>query len=155
MLFLLLNAGDDCYALDARQVIEVVPAVALARLPDAPQHVAGLLNYHGAPVPVVDLCRLALGRDCHARLSTRIVLIRDALGDSAGSLLGLRAESVTETLDLPAEALAAAGSRPRDSACLRRTAQGQEQLVVAWQAERLLPESLRCWLSQPPAGGVR
>lgn len=154
MLCLLLNAGNDCYALDVRQVVEVLPAVALARLPAAPPHVVGLLNYHGVPAPVVDLCSLTLGRACQTRLSTRIVLLRDAPDSSAGSLLGLRAEAVTETLDLPAEALAAAGSRPRDSACLHRNALGHEQLIVAWQSERLLPETLRAWLRQPPAGGV-
>ena len=153
MLCLLLNAGNDCYALDVRQVVEVLPAVALAQLPGAPQHVVGLLNYHGAPAPVVDLCSLVSGRDCRARLSTRIVLIHDSQDAAARSLLGLRAESVTAMLDLPAESLAAAGTPPRDSACLRRDAEGREQLVVAWQTDRLLPAALRSWLCQSGPGG--
>ena len=45
MLFLLFELGRDRYALDALQVAEVLPLLALKEMPLAPPGVAGLLNY--------------------------------------------------------------------------------------------------------------
>ena len=52
MLLLLLRLGTDRYALDARQVVEVIPVIKLKRIPPAPAYVAGMFNYRGKPVPV-------------------------------------------------------------------------------------------------------
>ena len=62
MLFLLFELGQDRYALDVRQVAEVLPLVEFKRIPQAPPFVAGLLNYRGDPVPVIDLSQLTLSR---------------------------------------------------------------------------------------------
>jgi chemotaxis-related protein WspB len=98
MLFLLFQLGGDRYALDAVQIAEVLPLLSLTAIPDAPPGVAGLMNYHGAPVPVIDLSALALGRPSRSRMSTRMILVHypDATGTSR--LLGLVAERATETM---------------------------------------------------------
>ena len=62
MLFLLFELGHDRYALDVRQIAAVLPLVAVKRIPRAPPAVEGLLNYRGAPVPVIDVSQLTLGR---------------------------------------------------------------------------------------------
>jgi chemotaxis-related protein WspB len=61
MLFLLFQLGKERYALQASRVVEVVPLLELKQLPQAPKGVAGIINYRGRPVPVVDLCALTLG----------------------------------------------------------------------------------------------
>src|SRR5688572_9662286 len=98
MLFLLLQLGTDRYALDARVVAEVLPLVTLKQLPRAPAGVAGVFDYRGAPVPVIDLCELTLGRPAQRRLSTRIVLTHHDTGGGERRLLGLIAENATATL---------------------------------------------------------
>lgn len=62
MLFLTFQIANDCYALEATQVIEVLPLLNIKRVPRAPCGVTGVFNYHGAPVPLIDLSELALGR---------------------------------------------------------------------------------------------
>lgn len=98
MLFLLFHLGKDRYALEASHVVEVVPLLALKRIPQAPPGVAGIFNYRGRPVPAVDLSELTLGQPAGERLSTRIIVVdyRDAKGKSR--LLGLVAEHATEML---------------------------------------------------------
>jgi chemotaxis-related protein WspB len=98
MLFLVFDMGQDRYALEADAIVEVLPLVDIKRIPGAPAGVAGLLNYRGTPVPVIDLNELALGRAATRRLSTRIVLVdyRDVAGET--HLLGLLVERVLETL---------------------------------------------------------
>lgn len=95
MLFLMFRLGEDRYLLDTARVSAVLPLVALKALPGAPAGVAGAFNYRGTPVPVIDLAKLALGREATQVLSTRIVLIED----EEGRLLGLIAEEAVATVE--------------------------------------------------------
>jgi chemotaxis-related protein WspB len=80
MLLLTFTAGANRYAVDAAWVVELVPRVELRPVPHAPAFLAGLLEYRGKVVPVIDL-GLLLGADpCQDRLSTRIILVNDAPG---------------------------------------------------------------------------
>jgi chemotaxis-related protein WspB len=86
--------------LNTGEISEILPMVQLKRIPQAPPGVAGAFNYRGAPVPVVDLAQLMLGRPSRVHLSTRLVLAiyRDETGHQRQ--LGLIAERATETLRL-------------------------------------------------------
>ena len=59
MQFLLFSLGNDRYGLDTRRVVRVLPQLELKEIPQAPGWVAGLMNYRGQPVPVIDLAMLA------------------------------------------------------------------------------------------------
>ena len=98
MLLLVFQLGRDRYALEAAQVAEVLPLVALKQIPQAPAGIAGVFNYRGAPVPVIDLSLLALGQPALRRLNTRIILVHYVGDNNAKHLLGLIAERATETL---------------------------------------------------------
>ena len=54
MLLLTFRAGESLYAVDARQVVEVLPRVGLRAIPHSPEYLVGLLSYRGQVVPVVD-----------------------------------------------------------------------------------------------------
>ncbi len=98
MLFLLFQLGRDRYALQASRVVEVLPLLDLKQLPNAPKGVAGLFNYHGQPVPAVDLSALTLGHAAEPRYSTRVIVVN--YPDDNGRLhpLGLIAERATEMI---------------------------------------------------------
>ncbi len=98
MLFLLFQLGSDRYALPAGEVAEVLPLVALKGLPGAPTGVAGLIDYRGTAVPVVDLCALALGRPAAHRVSTRVLMVKYPHARGDVRLLGVIAERATETI---------------------------------------------------------
>jgi chemotaxis-related protein WspB len=135
MLFLVMQLDGNRYALDIRQVAEVLPLVNIETIARASAVVAGIINYGGAPVPVIDLSRLLMDRPAHRRLSTRIVLVRHAAG-GPHDLVGLIAERATETMR-------------RDSGDFREAGQSQLGLVafdaagpVHWlDVERLLAEA--------------
>lgn len=98
MLFVLFQLGDDRYALDAVQVEEILPLVAIKQIPRAPHGVAGVIRYRGIPVPVLDLTQMALGRPSARRMNTRIVMARSPDRDGTMRLLGLLAEKVNNTV---------------------------------------------------------
>src|SRR3979490_171358 len=97
MLFLLFELGKDRYALDVRQIAEVLPLVGVKQIPRAPQAMTGLFNYRGAPVPAIDRTQLTLGGPSARRLSTRLVLVHYPDESGRAHLLGLIAERATQT----------------------------------------------------------
>src|SRR5688572_13503466 len=82
MLYVLFQLGNDRYALEAQRIVEVVPLLALKKIPLAPTGLAGIFNYRGQPVPALDLCELTFGRPVQERLSTRIIIINADLTES-------------------------------------------------------------------------
>ena len=103
-LILVFFLGKERYALDARQVLRVIPAVPCRPLPQAPAYVVGLLNFEGRQVAVLDLCQLCLGRPCEPIMSTRILLV-----PYQETMLGVMVESLIETARYSMEAFAPTG----------------------------------------------
>ena len=98
MLVLYFYLGDVMYAVKCDKVREIAPMVELKEMPHAPKYFAGLFNYRGMIVPVVDLRQLIQGQACQDRLSTRIILVSYNEREGNDSILGLRAERVTEAV---------------------------------------------------------
>lgn len=98
MLLLLFYLSDELYAIDSSQVVEVIPKVILRKLYHAPDYVAGLFNYRGKILPVIDLPLLIQGNPCRLCLSTRIIIVEYPGKLEAKGYLGLMAEQITDTL---------------------------------------------------------
>lgn len=94
MMVLLFRLGEDRYAVDVKDVVEIVPNVPLQQIPLAPEFVSGLLNYRGVVVPIIDLSLLITKERSRKFLSSRVVMVR--WGE--GRFLGLLAEHVTEAM---------------------------------------------------------
>lgn len=75
MLVVELFAGEGRYALPARRIVEVLPRLELRPLPLAPPEVAGLFNYRGRVVPVIDLAMVLTRKPCPPRLANRILVV--------------------------------------------------------------------------------
>jgi chemotaxis-related protein WspB len=101
MKVLLFHIGRERYALPLVAVARVLPVAQLKPLPGAPSWVPGLLDLHGAAVPVVDLSRLAGHVPEAVRYDTRILLVDYPLGDGRTRALGLKAERVTGVSVVP------------------------------------------------------
>jgi chemotaxis-related protein WspB len=138
MLALAFRAGDLRLALPTASVIEVLPRRMLRPLALAPDSVIGLLPYRGTLTPVVDLCRLLLGRDCAALRSSRIVVV--ALSGKLGSrLVGLLAEDVLDFLPVTATI---PGVRLPNAPWLAEHIADQPDLPQLLDPAALLPEEL-------------
>ena len=149
MLFLLFRLGNDRYALDAGRVAEVLPLVAVTAIPQAPEGVAGLLNYRGAPVPAIDLSQLTIGRPARRRLNTRVILVHLPEADGETRLLGLIAERVTETVRRDPADFVTSGVTSDRAPYLGRVATDERGLVHWIDVEKLLPHAVRVALFAP------
>jgi chemotaxis-related protein WspB len=151
MLFLLFELANDRYAVDVGDIAEVLPLVHLKRLPQAPAGIAGVFNYHGSPVPAIDLSALTLGRPAESRLSTRLILVRYPDDSGETRLLGLIAEHATDTMRRPADDFVASGVAADQAPYLGPVATDASGVVQWIRPGALLPPALRAVLFRDAA----
>jgi chemotaxis-related protein WspB len=144
MKVLVFTIGPDRYGLRLGAIVRVLPVVALKHIPLAPSFVAGLMDLHGEPVPVVDLSRLAGVEPEQIRFDTRIVLVDYEAGDGPARPLGLLAEHVIgiETLDDAALADSGIDGAP----FLGQVAGAANGLLQLVETGELLPPDVRALL---------
>jgi chemotaxis-related protein WspB len=143
MLFILFEIGRDRYALSARSIIEVLPLMNLKRVPCAPIGVAGVFNYRGAPVPVVDLNEMMLGEPAARRLSTRIILVIYPLDALHPRALGLIAEHATNMIQRSLQDFIETGVESDSARYLGRVTNDTGGLIQWIEVERLLTPEVR------------
>ena len=102
MLYLVLEIDGECYGLNALSVTEVTPLVELELIHEGPEFLAGLLNYRGRPVPVLDLRRMIKNRPCEKRYCTRIVIV-EYPRTGRTLTLGLMAQKVVRSVRVTQE----------------------------------------------------
>lgn len=144
MLFVLFQLGKDRYALEASRVVEVLPLVALKRLPQAGRGVAGLFVYRGQPVPAVDLCVLLFDRPAQERLSTRIIVVNfSADAAEENQMLGLIAERATGILRCDAREFKDMGLQVASASFLGPVRTDEQGVIQLVHAQKLLSGHLR------------
>jgi chemotaxis-related protein WspB len=148
MLFLLFQIANDLYALDTREIVEVLPMVNVKEIPQAPRSVSGLFDYHGTTVPLVDLSELAHGTPSRPMMTTRIVLLRYPDSSGAGQLLGWLVEKARATLRRAEEDFA--DSNVEGAWFLGGVTREGDSLIQRISVPNLLPGQLREQLFQSP-----
>ena len=137
MLYVLMDAGSDTYAVASASVVEVVPCAALKAAPAAPPAIAGILNYRGCPVPVVDCGLLLAGHPSPVRFSTRIILQRLEIGGRE-RVLGLMGENVTRVQSFEESEFIEPGARAADFPSAGRVAALGNRWVQRLHTESVL-----------------
>ena len=143
MLFLIFELGRDRYALPATLITEVLPVVRIKRVPHAPAGVIGVFDYHGAPVPVIDLSELTLGRPAAPRLSTRLIVVSYPDRQGETHLLGLIAERATDTMRCDPADFVASGITNGRAPYLGHVTTSRRGVVQRIDVDTLLPDSVR------------
>lgn len=149
VLTLICYIGNERYAIDAQRVVEVIPLVELKKLayssPNAnsesensPNYIAGLLNYRGQIVPVIDLSQLLFGTPARPYLSTRIVITQYPGEDAAFYLLGLIAERLSDTLNIQPTAWMNPGIQLDNAPFLGEIVTDEQGMIQQLKIESLL-----------------
>jgi chemotaxis-related protein WspB len=154
MLFLVFQLGKDRYAIDAAEVVEVLPLVNVKNIPQALAGVAGVFDYHGVPVPLIDLTELALGKQSRKWMSTRIILVNYRVETGQTYLLGLLAERATETLRRTEEDFTDTGVAVADTSYLGAVTTDGVGIVQRIEVRNLLPETVRSQLFRERIGSA-
>jgi purine-binding chemotaxis protein CheW len=109
---LLLFVLDDVqYALQSEAVAEIIRAVAVTPLPNAPPVIEGIIDVRGRVAPVFDL-RLRFGRPSRpVAVSDHFILVR-----ATTRLAALHVDRVLDLIDVDASAVDPIGSQVASSA---------------------------------------
>jgi len=138
VLALTFQLGDMALAVPAPSVVEVLSRRELRPVALAPHGVVGLLPFRGHLVPVVDLCRLVLQRECRPLLSSRLVVLAVAEGRHT-RMYAVLAEGV---LDLVPATATVPGLRLPDAPWLGDHLSEHPGLPQLMQPDKLLPVEL-------------
>jgi chemotaxis-related protein WspB len=144
MLYLVFRLGNDRYAMDVRQIVEVIPLVNWKGVPGGLPGLAGMIDFHGQPLPLIDLTELATGEPSRKRMSTRILVVNyrhDSLGEAHS--LALMAEQVTETISRTEEEFVSSGLSVEDAGYLGSVTTGPGGIVQRVEINDLLSERVR------------
>lgn len=109
VLYVVVRLGADRYAIEAAQVVEVIPLVRLKALYGAPPGVAGVMNYRGEPIPVIDLDLVATGSSTKPLNGARILIVDLAVVGNRRGNVGLLVPQATETLLIDPGSFASSG----------------------------------------------
>ena len=147
MLFIALKIGEGDYALAASAIVEVLPLVELKPVPRAPQGIAGLFDYRGVPVPVIDLSLLAYGVKCRESMTTRIAVV-NCPGGAGGKLnrLGLVAEHLTNAFHVDPGAFEPPGVNPPQTPFLGPVIRRSDRIIQLIEVAKILPPEVRSCL---------
>jgi len=145
MLYLILQLGEERYALDTSRIVEIVPYVNLKPVPHAPGYVSGVFNFRSTLVPVIDLCCIVSGQPSRTWLTTRIVVVEYPLDEPGRETreLGLLVEQVSDTRKLDDSQFESPGIAMPDSPYLGDIARLEDGLVQRVEARQLLPDTVR------------
>ena len=97
--YLTFKLGDEVFALDIGKVREVLDFTLIAKVPQTPDFMLGVINLRGTVVPVVDMrLKLAMTRT-ETTVNTCIIIVEIEI-DGETTVLGALVDSVQEVMDL-------------------------------------------------------
>ena len=146
MLILLFYAGKDLYAIDSSYIVEVIPRVSFRKVHHVPEYVAGLFNYRGVILPVIDLCHLIQGSPSRPYLSTRIIIVKYLRENQSLQYLGLMAERVTETLSIANSDIRESSIRVDEAPYLSGTIVDEKRIIQCVKLEKLFSDERHNYL---------
>ena len=146
MKVLLFHIGRDRYGLPLTGIVRVLPLLELKQLPLTPDYVAGLMDLHGTPVPVIDLSRLAGLPAAAAQFDTRIVIVDYRAPGGTTHALGLMATQVRGITDIDPQQLENSGVAT--APFLGQVASDADGIVQLVELEHLLTSDVRALLFQ-------
>jgi chemotaxis-related protein WspB len=147
MKVLVFYIGTDRYGLRLAAIDRVLPVAELKAVPLVPDYVAGLLDLHGEPVPVIDLSRLAGVVPQQVWVDTRIVLAPYRLADGSLASVGMLAEHVSGVEEVATGELREPGIR--GAAFMGQVASSAQGMLQLVEIDQLLTAEVRALLFPP------
>lgn len=137
MLLVKFKIGNEFYAINTDDVIEIIPAITFRPIPGTPSFFSGIFDYRGQIIPVIDLSQLTIHSPCAIRLSTRIILLNFPY-KTEKAILGIMAEDVTDVIDLEESCFQDTGISSEHSPYLGPVAEYDGTFVQLIHIEKLL-----------------
>jgi purine-binding chemotaxis protein CheW len=100
--YLTFMLGSEEYGVPVLKVREIIKALDVTRVPQAPEHVLGVVNLRGRVIPVVDL-RRKFGLPLQPATDRTCIVVADVTLAATTAMMGVVVDSVSEVLTVSAE----------------------------------------------------
>lgn len=94
MLYLIFELDKQIYAIDSKEIIEIIPNLNFTSVPNAPEFIKGIFNYRGTAVPVIDLLKMNGGGFIPNKLTTKILIVNYSPAKTIEKTIGLLTENI-------------------------------------------------------------
>jgi purine-binding chemotaxis protein CheW len=129
--------GREEYGVDIRKVHEIIRMVNITKIPNAPDHIEGIINLRGLVIPVIDFRKRFRTADTgdHKKDDRRIVVV-----DIKGKRVGLIVDRVTQVVKLDGERISPPPDIVKDHGqdYIGGIGQLEEKMVIILSMEELL-----------------
>jgi len=139
--YVTLGVGEEVFAVEVTRVHEILDFGPVVRLPNAPEHVLGMIDVRRRAVPVIDL-RVKLGLSPTVKTEHSRIIVLDVDIGARIVVLGLLSDRVYEVTDLSDHALEPPpdiGMRWR-SDYIRGVGRRGESFVIIFDLSRLFSD---------------
>ena len=134
------QVGRETYGVPITSLHEIVRVPEITAVPDAPDHLEGVINLRGKIVSVMDLRKRFGEKQASLKKQNRILVV-----EHGGRLAGLIVDSASEVLKIPADAVEPPPAAFQEGGlnCVTGLGKVGGRLVVLLDMSKLLaPESL-------------
>lgn len=100
--YLTFQLGDDYFAVNVKNVLEVLEHQQITFVPKAPAHILGILNFRGQILPVVDT-RYKFGLTGYDRNSKNTVIIYEIKGEKEVITIAATTDAVNDVIEISPE----------------------------------------------------
>ena len=97
--YLTFKLEQEVFALDVGKVREILDYTNIAKVPQTPEFMRGVINLRGSVVPVVDM-RLKFNMSAQVRTVDTCIIVVEIMIDSEATILGALVDSVQEVFEL-------------------------------------------------------
>lgn len=137
VMLLVFRIDGREHALPVDCVVEVVRMVAATPLPEAPAWMAGVINFRGRAIPLVDARSRLGGAPGEPELSTPIIVV-----EASENAAGLVVDEVVEVLPVRADALDRPATAIARAAAVTAVVRDGDRLIVVLDPVPLLEGAL-------------
>lgn len=142
MLLVKFKIGNEYYAINTDDIIEIVPALSFKTIPGTPSFFSGIFDYRGQLIPVIDITQLTLDKPSIIYLSTRVILLNFSFKNTK-TILGLMAEDVTDVIDIPESAFQNTGITSQNAPYLGPVCKYEGIFIQLIQIDKLLSPDIQ------------
>lgn len=143
MLYLIFELNKQLYAIDSKEIIEIIPNVNFTAIPNAPKFIKGIFNYRGTAVPVIDLLIMTGGNPTPAKLSTKIMIVNYSPVKTVEKTIGLLTENIIGSEHIGDEAITKNGLNIEDAKYLGEVVNKDNLMIQLINVDNLLTKEVQ------------
>lgn len=128
------------YLIPISEVIEVTPYVRPRLMPHVPSYLAGMIDYRGETIPLVDICYLLSNQPCKTNLCSRILIGEMKAPDGREIKMGWLFDGVTETVRIESHQFEAAPLHLKSAPYLGDVVTDDKGIMQCIVVQSILPD---------------